>query len=208
MLRFYITRHGETTWNIQKRTQGHKDSPLSELGVRQAEWLAEALVGVEFESVYSSSSRRALQTARIIAGSRDIPVVPMDGLMEINLGEWEGMFLSEIEGRYPEEYSNFQNSPHRYKPVGGETIEALIDRAGRTMETIARRHNDGNVLVVTHAVTLKAIAAFIENKAVKDLWTGAYMKQACLNIVDYNDGIWSPVIWGDVSHYMEEGAFS
>lgn len=203
MLRLYITRHGETIWNIQKRMQGHRDSPLSELGIRQAEWLAEALTDVEFEAAYSSSSRRALQTARIITGSRDIPVVPMDGLMEINLGEWEGLSVSEAERLYPEQYKNFWNFPHRYIPVGGETIEALIERAGRTLETLAMRHKEGNLLVVTHAVTLKAIIAYVERKEIKDLWSGEYMKQACLNVLEYDDGKWNPVVWGDVSHYRE-----
>lgn len=203
MIRLYITRHGETVWNIQKRMQGHKDSPLSQLGARQAEWLAEALKDVEFEAAYSSSSRRALQTTRIIVGSRDIPVVPMDGLMEINLGVWEGLVFSEAESLYPEEYKNFWNYPNRYSPVGGETIEALIERAGRTLETIAKRHNCGNVLVVTHAVTLKAMAAYVEKKEIKDLWSGAYMKQACLNVLEYDNGHWNPVKWGDVSHYRE-----
>lgn len=203
MLRLYITRHGETIWNIQKRMQGHRDSPLSELGIRQAEWLAEALTDVEFEAAYSSSSRRALQTARIITGSRDIPVVPMDGLMEINLGEWEGLSVSEAERLYPEQYKNFWNFPHRYIPVGGEPIEALIERAGRTLETLAMRHKEGNLLAVTHAVTLKAIIAYVERREIKDLWSGAYMKQACLNVLEYDDGKWNPVVWGDVSHYRE-----
>ena len=203
MLRFYVARHGETIWNTQKRMQGHKDSPLSELGVRQAEWLAEGLCEVEFEAAYSSSSRRALQTARIIIGSRDVPVVPMDGLMEINLGEWEGLVFSEAERLYPDEYKNFRDYPHRYKPIGGETVEALIDRVGRTFETLAIRHREGNILVVTHAVTLKAIAAHVEKKEIKDLWSGAYMKHACLSVLEYDNGSWNPIKWGDVSHYGE-----
>ena len=186
--------------------QGHKDSPLTELGITQAEALAGALKDVEFEAAYSSSSRRALQTARIIVGDRDIPVVPMDGLMEIYLGIWEGLAFSEVEELYPEEYNSFSEYPQRYKPVAGESFEALVDRAGRTMETLARRHNGGNLLVVTHAVTLKAIATYVEKKEIKDIWTGAYIKQASLNLLEYEDGKWNPVIWGDVSHYEEQPA--
>lgn len=208
MVRFYITRHGETLWNTQKRMQGHKDSPLTELGISQAESLAGALKDVEFEAAYSSSSRRALQTARIIIGDRDVPVVPMDGLMEINLGVWEGMVFSEAEKLYPEEFKNFWEHPERYRTVGGESFEALIDRVGRTMETLARRHKAGNLLVVTHAVTLKAITTYIEKKEIKDLWTGAYIKQACLNLLEHEDGKWNPVIWGDISHYEEKEELS
>jgi len=208
MIRFYITRHGETLWNTQKRMQGHNDSPLTELGIMQAESLAGALKDVEFEAAYSSSSRRALQTARIIVGDRDVPVVPMDGLMEINLGVWEGLVSSEVERLYPDEFKNFWEYPHRYTPVGGESFGALVDRVGRTLETLTRRHNSGNLLVVTHAVTLKAITTYIEKKEIKDLWTGAYMKQACLNLLECEDGKWNPVVWGDVSHYEEQPTLS
>ncbi|MFD2882332.1 histidine phosphatase family protein [Paenibacillus rhizoplanae] len=52
----YITRHGQTEWNVQKRMQGHQDSPLTPLGVQQAEWLSKSLLDVHLDAVYASSS--------------------------------------------------------------------------------------------------------------------------------------------------------
>ncbi len=201
MLRLYITRHGETIWNTQKRMQGHKDSELTEKGRQQAAQLARALETVEFEAVYSSSSGRTIQTSQIIAGKRNIPLIPMDSLREINLGKWEGMSVSDVERDYPEEYRNFWEFPHLYEPVGGENFSDMTDRLDSALRYIAERHDKGNVMVVTHAVSLKLITLIVEQKELKDLWNGAFMHPTSLSIIEYGTDGWKAVKWGDISHY-------
>lgn len=71
MLTLYITRHGETEWNIQKRMQGHKDSPLTEKGRKQAQALGNYLKNIPFEKVFVSDSNRAYETACTIMEERD-----------------------------------------------------------------------------------------------------------------------------------------
>jgi broad specificity phosphatase PhoE len=56
MTRLYITRHGETLWNTEKRMQGHNDSELTETGRNQACLISKALVDIEFDAIYSSSN--------------------------------------------------------------------------------------------------------------------------------------------------------
>ncbi len=201
MLRLYITRHGETIWNTLKRMQGQKNSELTLKGIQQAAQLAKALETVEFEAVYSSSSGRTMQTAQIIAGKRNIPVIPMDSLREINLGKWEGMIASDVEREYPVEYRSFWELPHLYEPVGGETFSDVADRIEKTLALLVERHCDGNVLVVTHAVSLKIITLIVEKKELKDLWNGAYMHPTNLSMLEYENDGWKVVKWGDISHY-------
>lgn len=201
--RLYITRHGETLWNTQRRMQGHKDSELTEKGRKQAEQLAKAMAEVELEAVYSSSSGRTMQTALIIAGKRSIPIIPMDSLREINLGEWEGHVFTEVEEKYPEEHRNFWKFPHLYVPVGGEKFSEVIRRMEDTLQTLIKRHDGKNILIVTHAVSLKAIMMIVENKELKDLWSGDFIQPASLNIVEYDNGKWTAIKWGDISHYEE-----
>jgi probable phosphoglycerate mutase len=183
--------------------QGHKDSPLTEKGIRQAQLLADALVNVELEAIYSSSSGRTVQTARILSEARDIPVIPMDELREINLGEWEGHVFSEVEKSFPVEYKNFWEFPHLYTPVGGETFSQLRQRVGGALQAIVRRHEGKNVLVVTHAVALKMIMMLVENKELKELWSGAFIHPASLSLAEYGEGAWTAVQWGDTAHYAE-----
>jgi probable phosphoglycerate mutase len=77
--------------------QGQKNSELTDRGRQQAALLSKALEDVELEAAYSSSSERALQTSRIIVGDRNIPIVPLDSLREINFGEWEGRNAGDVE---------------------------------------------------------------------------------------------------------------
>ncbi|WP_412973888.1 histidine phosphatase family protein [Paenibacillus sp. OAS669] len=86
----YLTRHGETEWNVEGKLQGHKDSPLTNLGKRQAKWLGASLKEIEFDAIYSSPSPRTYQTAEIIREERKIELSSCDSLKEIGLGSWEG----------------------------------------------------------------------------------------------------------------------
>ncbi len=204
MVRLYITRHGETIWNTQKRMQGHKDSELTEKGKWQAAQLAKALEDVELDAVYSSSSGRTLQTSKIIVGQRNIPVIPMDSLREINLGKWEGMIFSDAEKEYPSEFKNFWEFPHLYRPIEGEEFPDVADRLERTIRLIAQQHGGKNVMVVTHAVSLKLVTMIVEKKELKDLWSGAFMHPASLSIIECGPDGWRAVKWGDTSHYSDK----
>lgn len=203
MTRLYLIRHGETLWNTQKRMQGHLDSELTDTGKRQAQLLSGALEDVEFEAVYSSSSGRTLQTAQIIAGKRGIPIIPMDSLREINLGEWEGQVFTEVEKNYPEQYKNFWESPHFYIPAGGEEFSEVKKRIGDTLQTLISRHDGKNIMLVTHTISLKTIMMIVENKELKDLWSGAYVHPTSLSVIEYDNGRWNVIKWGDISHYGE-----
>ncbi|NMA34114.1 MAG: histidine phosphatase family protein [Clostridiaceae bacterium] len=206
MVRLYITRHGETVWNVQRRMQGQKNSELTDRGRQQAALLSKTLEDVEFETAYSSSSERALQTARIIVGNRNIPIVPLDSLREINFGEWEGRNAGDVEKEYPEQYRNFWEYPLLYEPVGGESFDDIINRFRAALELLADRHDKGNILVVTHAVALKTIALIVEKKELKDFWSGTFIHPASLSIIEHDGTGWKAVKWGDISHYEHERA--
>ncbi len=201
MVRLYITRHGETLWNTQKKMQGHKNSELTDKGKQQAAQLGKALENVELEAVYSSSSGRTIQTSQIFVGQRSIPIIPMDTLMEMSLGKWEGMIFSDVEREYPVEFKNFWEFPHLYKPDGGENFTDVIARLGNVLKLLAERYDGKNVMVVTHAIALKLIMMIVEHKELKELWSGAFIHPTSLSIIEGSSNSWKAVKWGDVSHY-------
>ena len=114
LLRLFVTRHGETVWNTQKKLQGWKDSDLTENGIKNALSLGNRLKGVEFKSIYASPSKRTLMTATLIKGGREQIIIEDENLREINLGDWEGQTHDYIKEKYPEEYQAFWNTPHLY----------------------------------------------------------------------------------------------
>ncbi|WP_432664935.1 histidine phosphatase family protein [Wukongibacter baidiensis] len=204
MTKLYITRHGQTEWNLEGRMQGQMDSALTALGKQQAKWLGERLNDVELDIIISSSSGRAFRTAEVIRGDRDIEIIPNDNLREMHFGNWQGQLHTEIEESWPEEYKNLWSFPHLYSPIGGETVSQVLNRAGNEIEKIITKYEGKNVLIVAHAVVLKAIFTYLEDKELKDFWKGAFMHSTCLNIVEVKNDSRNIVLQGDISHYPVE----
>lgn len=204
MTKLYLTRHGQTEWILEGRMQGQKDSKLTELGEKQAEWLGERLNDEKIDVIISSSSGRAIATSKLIRGKRNIKIIPNDNLREIYLGHWEGRLHTEIEKLWEEEQKNFWYFPQLYKPVGGETFSQILNRVGNEVEKIISEYEEKSILVVTHAVVLKALITYFENKDLKDFWSGAFMHSTCLNILDIKKDRRNFILKGDTSHYKAE----
>lgn len=202
MTTIYLTRHGETEWNLDHRFQGKKDSPLTTTGRQQAEWLYDRLKDVDFTAIYSSCSNRALETAKIVRGHRQMTIETREELMEIGLGSWEGRAIQSIEKDDPDNYHDFWHAPENYRSDEGESFQDLIDRTIKVLEEIKHRHT-GNVLVVSHGIVLKSILCAIEKKSLKDLWEGPFMKQTSLTKVLGTINGFEIVFSGDTSHYRE-----
>ena len=132
-----LIRHGQSEWNAVKRWQGIADSPLSDLGRRQAEAIGRASAvdgNVRFSVVASSDLSRASETAAIIAGALGVDDVITDArLREADAGPWEGMTPREIAERWP----GFLET-HR-RPVGFETTESVVARATALVDVCADR---------------------------------------------------------------------
>ena len=127
MLHLMLVRHGETEWNAQRRYQGQSDVLLSDLGMRQAELIAERLAGQKIDAVYASDLKRALETARVIAGKSGLALLTDPRLRELKFGILEGLTFDEAQARYPQMIAawieNFNNTPD-----GAETIEQFNTR--------------------------------------------------------------------------------
>lgn len=197
----YMTRHGQTLWNEVGKMQGQLNSELTELGKQQAIWLGERLNDVDIEIIISSSSKRAVDTAELIRGSRDIKIVKKEGLREMHLGSWQGMYFQDIKENYPKAYDDFWHHPHKYEPVDGESFEQLNQRVVNEVESIIKKYEDKNILIVTHGVVLRALITYFEHKALKEFWQGIHMDSTCLNLLEINGEERKFLYQGDVSHH-------
>ncbi|KEI15208.1 histidine phosphatase family protein [Clostridium haemolyticum] len=206
MTTIYLTRHGQTQWNLNKRLQGWKNSPLTELGISQAEALRDRLKDIEVDIIYTSPIERAYKTAEIVRGDKNIDIIKNDGLKELNYGEWEGSTIEEIEKNpmYNEQLDNLFNNPKKYIPFGGETYEHLLERIDATMNEILEKNKDKKVLIVTHGMTLKGlIHYFNENMTIDDIVKLPVMGQTSLTKIDVIDGKYNLVFQNDTSHYND-----
>lgn len=168
--RVYLVRHGETTWNIERRYQGALDSPLSARGREQSRRTRDALREVPLRAVYSSPLARAVETARVIAEPHDLPVTPLEALHEIRVGQWEGLTVAEIEANYAEAASRWYRAPHLAQIPGGETVPAMRARAEAAVEEIRRRHAGEAVGVVAHGGVNKTIILTVLGAPLSSYW--------------------------------------
>jgi broad specificity phosphatase PhoE len=200
MITLYITRHGETEWNTEKRMQGWLDSNLTENGIKNAISLGERLKETELTAIYSSSSGRTKATTNLIKGERNIPVIYDENLREIKLGQWEGKTHSSIKETYQSEYESFWNAPHLFKTVGGETFEETRARAVQVLNRIKSEYKSGNILIVTHSVVIKCLYSFFKNTPIETLWDPPYIHDTSLTIVEMNEDGFKLVLEGDITH--------
>ena len=189
MLTIYLTRHGETQWNIENRLQGSMDSELTEKGISDTKFLSKKLSEIEINKIYSSPSKRAVKTAEIIRNNSEVLIIELDGLKEINFGEWEGKTKSEINEGYLNKFSSLWDSPHTYDhiPHRGESLNDFIDRVENVMAEILRTNDFGNVLIVTHAVVLATIVAYFKKASIENLWDLPYVHGTSLTIIELDD---------------------
>lgn len=203
-MKIFITRHGETQWNIEKRMQGWNDSPLTKKGIEDSKKLGERLSNVNFQCIYSSSSKRAFESSKYIIGNRNTEIILLDDLREIKHGNWQGLKHSKIEELYKEEYFNFWNNPDLYENDTGEDFFQLFKRVESVMKMITRKHKEGNILVVSHGVVLKAIYTIVKKRSLKDLWQPPHIKNTSLTIVEVKEGRKKIILEADCSHLKEE----
>ncbi|MGL5086115.1 MAG: histidine phosphatase family protein [Clostridium sp.] len=187
MTKLYITRHGETEWNTKGMMQGWGNSPLTELGQMQGQWLRDRMKDLHIDVIYTSPSGRAYETAEIIRGNRDIEIIKDNGLQEINMGKWEGLSQEQIKTRSEENHFNFWNMPSKYKPEEGEDYYKVRDRSFKTITEILEKEKGKTILVVTHTITLKGFLNKLQNKEVDEIVKPPFIKQTSLTEIDFED---------------------
>ena len=89
-MELYIVRHGKTYWNNEKKIQGWADIELTESGRQVAYDSAEGMKDIHFDAIYSSPLKRAYETACILKGTRELPIVVDERIKEIGFGVLEG----------------------------------------------------------------------------------------------------------------------
>lgn len=193
-MRLYIIRHGETDWNVLRRLQGQTDIALNENGREVARQTAEGMKNVRIDLVLTSPLQRAVETARIVIGDRQIPVLEEPMIQEISFGSLEGSQLTkELRDTPGSEYYRFFHTPELYcPPQDGESLDSLLERTGTFLELLKTRTEwmNRNILVSTHGAASRALLASVRHTAKADFWAGGVPKNCAVTIVDLEDQKW------------------
>jgi len=188
-MRMIIVRHGESEWNRIPRYQGQADAPLSELGARQAEALAQRLRNEQLDAIYTSPLQRAALTAQAIA--RHHPSVPFftePALLEIDHGEWHGKFIHEIVERFGDGLREWREHPTRAQMPGGESFSNILKRTLDFKERLCAERGNDTVLVSTHDVVVKILVSDALGMNM-DRLNRIWVTNASISVIEYGDDL-------------------
>ena len=200
----YLTRHGQTEWNLVRKMQGYQDSPLTELGRLQATWLRDAMHDIDLAAIYASTSPRAINTAEIIRARRALEIVTYDAFREIDMGDWEGKTIEEIQQMDGQGLDTFWQKPTEYVPSNhGESFYDVQSRAIPVLSEVVASHPNQTILIVSHGITLKLMLTYFEQRPLSKLWDPPFIQPTALSKVVIEDDVTRIELNGDTTHYQE-----
>ncbi len=209
MVTLYITRHGQTEWNVQQRIQGWFDSPLTAYGKEQAQALCKRLAKTPFTAAYSSPSGRALDTAKFILEGHQTPIFIKHELKEINVAEWQGMTLDKIAEKFPVQYDDYFYHAERFRSTEGEDFFDVQARAQKLIEKLESKYTaEDNILIVTHSIVKKVLINAFLQQPMDQLWTSPEIEGTSLTIVKLENGQATVEMCGDIEHMPPKNIFT
>lgn len=166
-MELYLVRHGESTWNVEKRLQGQTaEVPLTNRGLAQAAAAAAALTGHRIDALWSSDLLRARQTAQTIGDLLGIHPRWTSYLREQGLGELEGRFASELQPEPVPEGKHITEVAWG----GGESIQQVHQRLQKFCGQLRKEQCcDDRVVLVSHGDTLRVLLAVLAGKGHREV---------------------------------------
>jgi broad specificity phosphatase PhoE len=199
LARFILIRHGQTEWNQKERFRGWVDIDLDETGIRQAEAAAPRIARWEVAAIYASPLRRAMATAEIIAQPLGIPVTPLEGIIDMNFGVWQGLSIDEVKHNYPALFKLWRYSPETLEIPEGDSLEDVRKRAAAAIDDLAAQHKDATVVLVTHRVVCKVLLCHLLGLDNSHFWQ-IEQDTAAINLFEIYEGNATVTLLNDTCH--------
>ena len=186
-------RHGQAESNVDRILAGrHMESHLTEQGREQVVDSANQLMkNIAIENVYVSPVIRTVETAQIVCQILGMDYVTDERLYETEMGQLVGMNYEEVTTKYGDILTRFYSD---YDPMlerfGVETFDSVKRRIKNLLDDLLQKHEDSNVLIVTHLDPIKAALATLLDLSPQTLhrWN---IRNASLTILKHESKIYS-----------------
>lgn len=199
MARLVIVRHGETEWNREEHFRGRAELDLTERGVRQAAAAAQRLPSWQPALIYSSPLKRAWRTAQILAQPTSLPLHPLEGLIDIDYGQWQGLSPQEAAARDGELYWQWRHRPHLVKFPGGEGLAEVRARVEAAVDFLRQHHPQQTVVLVSHQVVCKVMVLALLGLDNSRFWQ-IEQEVGAINVFDERPPYWMAGLINDTCH--------
>ncbi|MBP1724859.1 MAG: Phosphoglycerate mutase [Deltaproteobacteria bacterium] len=199
MTKLYLVRHGQTAWNVGEIFRGRADIPLDETGRREAGLAGEALREATIHAVYSSPLSRSFETAQLIAKFHNLPVEPLEAIIDISYGDWEGLSNERVRESYPELHKLWHEQPHKVCFPRGESLDEVRARTMTAVSRLMVKHEDRTIVLVAHRVPNKVICCALIGLDNSHFWR-IQQDTACTNLFTHKNGEWIVSFLNDTSY--------
>jgi probable phosphoglycerate mutase len=185
-------RHGQADNNVSRILVGrHIESHLTEQGREQVADAAKHLKGIPIDKVYVSPVIRAIETAKIVCDTLGMDYEVDDRLYEIELGKLVGMNYEEVTTKYGDLFMRFYTEKD---PVldrfGVEPFASVKQRVKSFLDHILQRHQESNILTITHLDPIKAALATLLDLKPESLYRW-HIRNASFTILKHESKIYS-----------------
>jgi len=188
-MELYIARHGETHFNTERRIQGSgKDSPLTPKGQAQASALGQSLKNTAFDAIYSSPLGRAVSTVKLAFGE-NTSFTPDPRLVEIGLGDAEGMVWDNAAEAFPEWAASRHDPVINIPPPNGEPLADMLSRINSFMDDMIKTGHQ-KVFVLTHGFTMRVFEACANDRTLEALRNTTSYNNCDIARYKYENGEW------------------
>ena len=194
-----LIRHGQTDSNVTGFYMGWSDEDLNEVGYTQARRLSSRLASLPIASVYTSPLRRAHATAGILAEPHKLEPEVLDDLIEIGLGDWQGLHMDEIRLRWPELWQQWRIDPSGVTMPNGESLSEVTERAIRAFGRVVGTNRGKQAIIVAHEVIVKVIVAHVLG-ASNSIYRRFEISNASLSVIRVINSSSQLAMLNDTSH--------
>ena len=153
-------RHGQAENNTKRILAGRTEGvPLTKIGIEQAEQIGKYLKPIDISAIYSSPIERANNTAKIVAESNSIDYKLDERLTELDMGKFTRMPYDEIFAKHGNVFLKFYSNDPIISEYNVETFPHVQKRVMDMLDYIIKKHDQQNVILVTHMDPIKSVIA-------------------------------------------------
>jgi broad specificity phosphatase PhoE len=184
MTKILLTRHGHVDGIKPKRFRGRAELPLTELGLAQADALAQRIASQwKPIAIYTSALQRCVVTGAKIGKACGVASGPLDGLMDLDYGAWQMRLQDEVKAEAADAFRLWHAAPHLVRFPKGESLQDLVARTSDALRLVLARHPGQTVVLVGHDSVNRALLLQLLDQPLSAYWKLA--QDACtLNEVD------------------------
>lgn len=201
----YLIRHAEAEGNAVPFFQGGLDTPLTEKGVQQLDYLAARFVDIPLDAIYFSPYQRARLTAEAVNRNHHLEMIPEYELREINGGKWEGRRILDLREEYPEEFRIWHERMPEFVAPEGDAMTEVYGRMRRIMQQIAEENPGKTIAVFTHGCALRNFLSFVESGSIEGLPNVGWGDNSAVSLAEYDtESGWRLIYKNNSAHLPQD----